>query len=366
MPKSTLVKGKKSSSKTSASKDAKKSSSRILGKKDGKRSSSPSARSKRAKSPDAKIATPKKSSSKTSASKDAKKSSSTKDGKRSSSPSARSKRAKSPDAEMATPKKRKDLWQMRSNESPASTDTTISKSTTGSEESPTSKSPTNTDRRTSREASSAVKKLLLEDSSKKSIPKLNKKDGKTEDVVELDLSDEDGSMVKKASFKKREKKKKSIKSKEVSTSVFAAEVKVKAKSGTKNSINLADKKDPVLAEDRKIKAKVSAGEVNLLSIDWSDRNELIHAIEDANPDMDDQLKKQLRKMTHEEAIVKFADAQQPRHLNVVFNTLAQSLGKKQNISIFDTRVKGMKALKELILLNLDELGMLMARRRIKE
>ena len=255
---------------------------------------------------------------------------------------------------------------MRSNASPALTDTTISKSTTGSEESPTSKSPTNTDRRTSREASSAVKKLLLEDSSKKSIPKLKKKDGKTEDVVELDLSDEDGSMVKKASFKKREKKKKSIKSKEVSTSVFAAEVKVKAKSGTKNSINLADKKDPVLAEDRKIKAKVSAGEVNLLSIDWSDRNELIHAIKDANPDMDDQLKKQLQKMTHEEAIVKFGDAQQPRHLNVVFNTLAQSLGKKQNISIFDTRVKGMKALKELILLNLDELGMLMARRRIKE
>lgn len=321
MPKSTLVKGKKSSSKTSASKDAKKSSSRILVKKDGKRSSSPSARSKR---------------------------------------------AKSPDAEMATPKKRKDLWQMRSNESPASTDTTISKSTTGSEESPTSKSPTNTDRRTSREASSAVKKLLLEDSSKKSIPKLNKKDGKTEDVVELDLSDEDGSMVKKASFKKREKKKKSIKSKEVSTSVFAAEVKVKAKSGTKNSINRADKKDPVVAEDRKIKAKVSAGEVDLLSIDWSDRNELIHAIKDANPDMDDQLKKQLRKMTHEEAIVKFADAQQPRHLNVVFNTLAQSLGKKQNISIFDTRVKGMKALKELILLDVDQLGMLMARRRIKE
>ena len=109
--------------------------------------------------------------------------------------------------------------------------------------------------------------MLLKDSSKKSIPKLKKKDGKTEDVVELDLSDEDGSMVKKASFKKKEKKKKSIKSKEVSTSVFAANAKVKAKSGTNNTTNRADTKDPVVAEDRKIKAKVSAGEVDLLSID---------------------------------------------------------------------------------------------------
>ena len=321
MPKSNLAKGKKSSLKTSASKDAKKLSSRILVKKDGTRLSLSSARSKR---------------------------------------------AKSPDAEIVTSKKRKDPWQMRSNASPASTDTTVSKSTTGSEESPSSKLPTNTDRRTSRDASSAVKKLLLEDLLKKLIPKLKKKDGKTVDVVELDRSDEDGSMVKKASFKKKEKKKKSIKSKEVSTSVFAANAKVKAKSGKKKSINRADKKDPVVAEDRKIKAKVSAGEVDLLSIDWSDRDELIHAIKDANPDMDDQLKKQLRKMTHEEAIVKFGDAQQPRHLNVVVNTLAQSLGKKQNISIFDTCVKGMNALKELILLDVDKLGMLMVRRRIKE